>query len=156
MAFSSRTHGEYQTLTAPARTPFMVMTALTAERASSGSFSTTSQESSLGGIAVWTAVPESDSCAAANMRRNGQKSHNSRTNGKVITCGLASNPSAYKDATARYLPNRGSRAYQRYAPKASRKNNRLSGFLRSAIQATDSTLMGCSANSAATIKLRPA
>ena len=32
----------------------------------------------------------------------------------------------------------------------------LSRFLRSAIQATDSTLRGCSANSAATIKLGPA
>src|SRR5664280_1145587 len=156
MAFSSRTHGEYQTLTAPARTPFMVMTALTAERASSGSFSTTSQESFLGGIAVWTAGPESDSCAEANIRRNGQKAHNSRTHGKVTTCGPARKPSAHTNATARYLPILGSRAYQRYAPKASRNNNMLSGFLRSAIQATDSTLMGCSANSAATIKLRPA
>ena len=32
----------------------------------------------------------------------------------------------------------------------------LSRFLRSEIQATDSTLMGCSANNAATMKLRPA
>ena len=31
----------------------------------------------------------------------------------------------------------------------------LSRFLRSATQATDSTLMGCKANSAATTKLRP-
>jgi len=31
----------------------------------------------------------------------------------------------------------------------------LSRFLRSATQATDSTLMGCNANSAATMKLRP-
>ena len=31
----------------------------------------------------------------------------------------------------------------------------LSRFLRSAIQATDSTLMGCRANSAATMELRP-
>src|SRR5664279_3569377 len=86
MAFSSRTHGEYQTLTAPARTPFMVMTALTAERASSGSFSTTSQESFLGGIAVWTAVPESDSCAEANIRRNGQVPDDSRFTGVPAIC----------------------------------------------------------------------
>ena len=31
----------------------------------------------------------------------------------------------------------------------------LKTFLRSAIQATDSTLMGCIANNAATMKLRP-
>ena len=31
----------------------------------------------------------------------------------------------------------------------------LSRFLRSATQTTDSTLMGCRANSAATMKLRP-
>ena len=31
----------------------------------------------------------------------------------------------------------------------------LSRFLRSEIQATDSTLMGCTANSAATMALRP-
>lgn len=31
----------------------------------------------------------------------------------------------------------------------------LSSLLRSAIQTTDSTLIGCSANSAATMKLRP-
>ena len=31
----------------------------------------------------------------------------------------------------------------------------LREFLRSAIHTTDSTLMGCSANSAATMKLRP-
>ena len=32
----------------------------------------------------------------------------------------------------------------------------LNTVLRSAIQTTDSTLIGCTANSAATIKLRPA
>jgi hypothetical protein len=45
--------------------------------------------------------------------------------------------------------------YALVAFTASKKKNMLSKFLRSAIQATDSTFMGCSANNAATMRLRP-
>ena len=82
-----------------------------------------------------------------------------------MICGFDISPRANIAITIRKRQPRRSRspgfgggavAYLRYASSASRKNNMLSRFLRSAIHATDSTLMGCSANSAATIQLRPA
>ena len=53
-----------------------------------------------------------------------------------------------------YRLSAGRLAYQLYAYRASKKNSMLSTFFRSAAHATDSTFIGCSANKAATIKLR--
>ena len=59
-----------------------------------------------------------------------------------MTCGLAISPRANSNATTAIASIRGWRTYQRYAPSASRKNNMLSRFLRSAIQATDLDIDG--------------
>ena len=55
----------------PVRCDMTVMMALAAESANSGSFSSTSQEKLLAGIAPTVAAPE-DGPLPANIRRNGQ------------------------------------------------------------------------------------
>ena len=63
-----------------------------------------------------------------------------------MTCGFAIRPSAKSTATTTYRPAFGLAAYHVYAPSASRKNVMLNTVFRSAIQTTDSTLIGCTAN----------
>src|SRR6056297_3108513 len=83
-------------------------------------------------------------------RFNGQKSNNRKTQGSVTSMGLASSPRINGKKTNRYLFTSGFLAYAAYASMQSIQKNVLNTFLRSAIQATDSTLRECTTKSIAT------
>src|SRR5215472_11584435 len=88
-----------------------------------------------------------------STRRRGQKKNNKSTKGSVTSMGFAANPKANSSDTNKYRQICRTRTYQPYAPRVNRKKRVLSRFSRSATQATDSTLRGCSAKRLATSRL---
>src|SRR5581483_8477821 len=138
----------------PACCAIKVIAALRADRAKSGSFSTTSDEK--GSAVVFLIDLPSGTEANSRALLSGQTSSRSRANGKMITWGLASKATRYNTATEAWPLVVGLRTCREYAHVASRKNNTLSTVLRSAAQATASTFKGCTANRTANIQLRPA
>jgi hypothetical protein len=77
------------------------------------------------------------------------------TQGRVTAIGFEASPAMKSRATTKYLCTFGLPAYQQYLIRVRRKKNVHRTFFRSATHATDSTLMGWTANRAATRKLRP-
>ena len=89
-------------------------------------------------------------------RFSGQQSSKSSTNGAVTSIALDINPSASASIVTPYHATDLVRTYRAYAPIVATKKNPDIRSFRSETHATDSIRSGCTANSAATSKLRRA
>src|SRR5215469_4457319 len=84
----------------------------------------------------------SDVSASDLSRRRGHRSSRRSTHGRVMTMGLAMSPSRNEAATATYRFQPGRNEYHPYAQIARNQKIADKTFLRSATQATLSTLRG--------------
>ena len=87
-------------------------------------------------------------------RPNGHTSRSIRVSGSDTSMGLDARPTAKHTRTAPYVITRGRRVYRSQSHVVAHQKTVLRTSLRSAIQATDSTWAGCTANNAATHALR--